>query len=82
MIDDIANIVLKKTKDILIPYLGPIYWVTFELKKYPQHWKTYDSIILRMSKLHASKVIPPNSATQDDCETVIDGGGRRHQLYH
>jgi hypothetical protein len=39
MVDDIANVTLKKTKDIIIPHLGPIYHTTFILNTYPQAWK-------------------------------------------
>jgi hypothetical protein len=44
---DIANIVLKETKDLVTPYLLPIYLATFELHTYPQTWKVYDSVVLR-----------------------------------
>jgi ribonuclease HI len=47
MSSDIANVVLKQTKDILIPHLIPIYRATFTLKTYPKNWKIYDTIVLR-----------------------------------
>lgn len=47
MADDIANVVLKEAKTILIPYLAPIYRSTFHLNHYPAHWKVYDSLVLR-----------------------------------
>jgi hypothetical protein len=47
MENDLANIALKKTKDLIIPHLSPIYRATFTLRTYPAQWKTYDSIVLR-----------------------------------
>ena len=32
---------------ILVPHLGPIYHAMFNLKMYPAHWKTYNTIVLR-----------------------------------
>jgi hypothetical protein len=47
MEDDIANVVLKQTKNILTPYLGPICRATFTLKTYPKKWKVYDTCVTR-----------------------------------
>ena len=38
----IPNAVIKQCTDVLIPYLGPLFRVTFDLKAYPSEWK--DSI--------------------------------------
>lgn len=47
MPNDIANIILKKAKTIIMPYLGPIYWTTFTLKMYPPYQKIYDIYVTR-----------------------------------
>jgi ribonuclease HI len=47
MTDDIANVVLKRCKQLITPYLGPIYRATFTLKTYPEHWKIYDTCVTR-----------------------------------
>jgi hypothetical protein len=47
MPSDLANVVLKQCKTLLLPYLTPLYRATLALAIYPQHWKTYDTIVLR-----------------------------------
>jgi ribonuclease HI len=47
MPEDIANVVLKQCKGLLIPHVAPLYRATIALRVYPQHWKTYDTIVLR-----------------------------------
>ena len=62
MADDIANVVLKETKAILIPYLAPIYHSTFHLNHYYASWKVYDLLVLwkpRWTNYTASKLYRP-----------------------
>ena len=47
MEDDIANVALKQTSDILVPYLGPIYQATFSLQIYLEEWKKYGPVVVR-----------------------------------
>ena len=47
MARDIANIALKEAKDLVVPFLGPIYRTTFALQAYPKSWKWYDTVVLR-----------------------------------
>jgi len=46
-VNGIANIVFKQCMGLLVPYLGPIYRVTFTLKTYPKQWKVSNMVILR-----------------------------------
>lgn len=34
-------------KYTLVPYLGPIFWATFEHKVYPDQWKVFKTVVLR-----------------------------------
>ena len=42
-----ANVVLIKCADQLVPYLGPIFRATFSLCIYPDTWKEFETIVLR-----------------------------------
>lgn len=46
-LNGIQNVVLMCCADLIIPFLGPIYRATFELKVYPERWKTSTTIILK-----------------------------------
>ena len=52
MQDDIANITLQKTVDILMPFLMPISQATFTLGRYPKWWKTYDTVVCVTVPVH------------------------------
>ncbi|KAF5384810.1 hypothetical protein D9615_000965 [Tricholomella constricta] len=43
----IPNVVLTKTKDVIIPFLGPIYRATFAIGVYPKKWKVFNTAVLR-----------------------------------
>ena len=42
----IPNIVLKKCTDILVPILGPIFRVTFDLQTYPCEWRNSITLVI------------------------------------
>jgi len=44
---EVANIVLMKCADQLVPYLGPIFRATFSLRIYPESWKEFTTVVLR-----------------------------------
>jgi len=46
-LSDVANVVLIKCADQLVPYLGPIYRATFRLHIYPDTWKEFVTVVLR-----------------------------------
>ena len=41
------NCVLKETKDMILPYLGPLFRATFDLKYYPEEWARTRTVILK-----------------------------------
>ncbi|KAG5733033.1 putative 115 kDa protein in type-1 retrotransposable element [Termitomyces sp. T112] len=43
----IPNVVLKKTRSTIVPYLGPIFRATFEHKVYPTRWKVFKTAVLQ-----------------------------------
>ena len=43
----IPNAVLTNCRELLVPYLGPIYHATFKLVTYPSDWKVSSTITLR-----------------------------------
>src|SRR5882724_3818865 len=46
-LDGIPNIMLIRCVDLLVPHLGPLYWVTFKLNVYPTSWRDSVTIMLR-----------------------------------
>jgi hypothetical protein len=46
-LSDIANVVLIKCTDQLVPYLGPIFRATFSFRIYSNTWKEFVSVVLR-----------------------------------
>jgi len=46
-LSDVANVVLMKCADQLVPYLGPIFRATFRLCIYPETWKEFATVVLR-----------------------------------
>jgi len=44
--DNILNAVFIKCSNILVPYLGHLYWATFALAIYPQEWKDSRTVVL------------------------------------
>ena len=45
--DGIMNIVFIQCADLLVLHLAPIYRATFELKTYPDQWKSLTTVMLR-----------------------------------
>src|ERR1700690_2196549 len=45
--DTIPNCVFKQAREILVPYLGPIYRATDALEWYPEDWKVTDTPVIR-----------------------------------
>ena len=45
--DGIPNEVYKRCDDLLIPFLGPLFRATFDLKYYPDAWKESITVVLR-----------------------------------
>lgn len=43
----IPNIVLMKTKYMIMPYLGPIFRATFKLSVYPKRWKVFKMVVVQ-----------------------------------
>jgi ribonuclease HI len=43
----IPNVLIKQCADILLPYIGPLFRATFELKTYPAEWKDSITRVLR-----------------------------------
>ncbi|KAG2046965.1 hypothetical protein BDR06DRAFT_844007, partial [Suillus hirtellus] len=43
----VGNSVFIKSRELLIPQLGPIFRATFTLKIYPEQWKHSSTIVLR-----------------------------------
>lgn len=43
---EVANIVLMKCADHLVPYLEPIFRATFNLHIYPESWKEFTTVVL------------------------------------
>ena len=43
----VLNCVLKEAKDLLIPYLGPLFQVTFSLEHYPEEWAQMLTVVLK-----------------------------------
>ena len=41
------NCVLKQTKDMILPYLGPLFRATFTLEYYPEEWARTQTVILK-----------------------------------
>ena len=44
---EISNSILINCAELIIPYVGPIFRVTFDLKHYPEQWKRYVTIAIR-----------------------------------
>src|ERR1700690_401986 len=45
--DTIPNVVFKQAREVLVPYLGPIYRATDALEWYPEDWKVTDTPVIR-----------------------------------
>ena len=45
--DGIPNAVIKESLDLIAEYLLEIYWATFTLNTYSNHWQVWDIIVLR-----------------------------------
>jgi len=45
--DGIPNTLLVQCTDLIIPYLGPLYWATFKLGVYPNSWRDSMTVMLR-----------------------------------
>ena len=45
--DTVPNCVLKEAKNLLVPYLGPIFRATFSLEYYPEHWAQTLTVALK-----------------------------------
>lgn len=43
----IPNIVLMKTKYMIVPYLGPIFRATFDVRAYPERWKIFKTVVVK-----------------------------------
>jgi ribonuclease HI len=43
----IPNVLIKQCVDVLLPYLGPLFRATFELKTYPAEWRDSITKVLR-----------------------------------
>lgn len=43
----IPNVMLMKTRYMLVPYLSPIFRATLALKVYSMRWKTFKTVVLR-----------------------------------
>lgn len=43
----VCNVVFTKNADMLVPHLGHIFRVTFNLKWYPEQWKTLSTIVIQ-----------------------------------
>lgn len=43
----ISNSVFTHCADILVPWLGALYWAMFHLRHYPKCWQEYITIVLR-----------------------------------
>ena len=41
------NCVLKETKDMILPYLGPLFRATFTLEYYPEEWAQTRTVVLK-----------------------------------
>ena len=41
------NCVLKEAKDLLVPYLGPLFRATFDLEYYPLEWAETYTVVLK-----------------------------------
>lgn len=80
----ILNVVLKKTKYTLVPYLGPIFWATFMHKVYPARWKVFKTVVLRKpekddySNLNAYRLI----ALLDMIAMVLSSCVKTKLAYH
>jgi len=46
-LSNVANVVLIKCAEQLVPYLRPIFRATFSLCIYPDSWKEFTTVILR-----------------------------------
>src|SRR6266481_6815023 len=44
--DGIPNVVLKESLEVIAEYLLRIYWATFVLNTYSNHWREWDTIVL------------------------------------
>jgi len=45
--DGIPNAMLIWNADLIVPYLGPLYRVTFKLGIYPDNWRESTMVVLR-----------------------------------
>ena len=45
--DTVPNCVLKEAKQLLVPYLGPLFWVTFSIGYYPKQWAQALTVVLK-----------------------------------
>jgi hypothetical protein len=45
--DTVPNCILKEAKNLLVPYLGPIFQATFNLGYYPEHWAQTLTVVLK-----------------------------------
>ena len=45
--DDIPNAVIKELMEVIAEYLLEIYWAIFSLSTYSDHWRVWDTIVLR-----------------------------------
>lgn len=45
--DGVPNEVYKRCADLLLPYLGPLFRATFDLRYYPDAWKESITVVLR-----------------------------------
>ena len=46
--DRIPNVMLIRCAELLVPHLGPLYWVTFKFNVYPTGWR--DSVMVVLGK--------------------------------
>ena len=43
----VPNSIFTHTREVLVPYLGPLYHATYSLNYYPQEWATTETLILK-----------------------------------